>query len=64
MPKKHHLGLIENLLGLAIPAVGICYILDIPLYVAGVSLFNEQYLSMFWALITALIFLSVPATKK
>ncbi|MFH1123000.1 MAG: TRAP transporter fused permease subunit [Pseudomonadota bacterium] len=58
------MGFIENFLGLAIPAVGICYVLDIPLYVAGVSLFNEQYLSMFWALITVLIFLTVPATKK
>jgi len=64
MSGKSSLKLTENFLGLAIPAIGVCYILDIPLYVTGVSLFNQQYLSIFWALITALIFLTVPRSGR
>lgn len=54
----------EKLLGISIPIVAIIFVLDIPLYLTGASLFNEQYLALFWALVVALIFLTTPASKK
>lgn len=40
------------------------FVLDLPLYITGASLFNQQFLALFWALVVALIFLTVPASKK
>ncbi|HUT72849.1 MAG TPA: TRAP transporter fused permease subunit [Desulfatiglandales bacterium] len=64
MPEKRLLKIVQKSLGLAIPIVAISYILDIPLYLMGLSLFNQQYLALFWALITALIFLTIPASRE
>lgn len=51
-------------LGIAIPIMAIVFVLDVPLYLTGASLFNQQYMALFWSLIVALIFLTVPASKK
>lgn len=64
MPVKNLMPLLEKLLGISIPIVGIIFVLDIPLYLTGASLFNQQYLALFWSLVVALIFLTVPASKK
>lgn len=40
------------------------FVLDLPLYVKGISLFNQQYLAIFWAQVIALIFLTTPASRK
>jgi TRAP transporter 4TM/12TM fusion protein len=58
------MSLMEKLLGISIPIVAIVFVLDIPLYLTGASLFNQQYLALFWSLVVALIFLTVPASKK
>lgn len=47
-------------LTLAIPVVGLVAIIDIPFYFTGVSLFVQQYLALFWGLVSALVFLTVP----
>jgi TRAP transporter 4TM/12TM fusion protein len=55
---------IEGALTLLIPIVGIVAVLDIPFYLTGVSILLQQYLGLFWGLVSALIFLIVPAQKK
>ncbi|MDD3653623.1 MAG: hypothetical protein PHO01_05485 [Desulfotomaculaceae bacterium] len=50
--------------GLATPVTALFFILDLPLYVAGISLFAQQYLGLFLGLILAYVFISVPAAKK
>lgn len=55
---------LQKLLGITTPVVAIIFILDLPLYFTGVSLFNQQYLAIFWAQVIALIFLTIPASKK
>lgn len=39
-------------------------IFDLPLYLTNTSLFIQQYLGLFWGIVTALIFLTTPASKK
>ncbi|MGB9887247.1 MAG: TRAP transporter permease [Moorellales bacterium] len=51
-------------LALAVPVVGVVAALDLPLYLTGASLFSQQYLALFWGLASALVFLTVPASKK
>ena len=58
------IGLMQTVLEVVIPVVGIVAILDIPLYLTNTSLFNQQYLALFWGLASALIFITVPASKK
>jgi TRAP transporter 4TM/12TM fusion protein len=48
---------------LLVPAVGLVAILDIPFYLTRASIFYQQYLALFWGLISTLIFLTVPAKK-
>lgn len=55
---------LRKFLGVTTPIVAIIFVLDIPLSVAGVSLFTQQYLALFWAQIAAMIFLAVPASKR
>lgn len=58
------LGRVKGIIALVAPIVGLVAILDIPLYLTGISLFPQQYLALFWGLVTALVFLSVPASKR
>lgn len=51
-------------LGLATPLTAMVFILDLPLYLTGVSLFAQQYLGLFLGLILAYVFISVPADQK
>ena len=44
--------------------VAIFFIIDVPLLVANISFFNQQFVAIFWGLIVSLLFLSVPATKR
>ncbi|MBW2066721.1 MAG: TRAP transporter fused permease subunit [Deltaproteobacteria bacterium] len=55
---------LTHFLGISIPIVAIIFVLDIPLYLKGISLFNQQYLAIFWAQVVALIFLTKPASRK
>ena len=64
MVRQDILQSVRKVLAIAIPLVGITFVLDIPLYLTATSLFNQQYLALFWCLITALIFLTMPASKK
>jgi len=61
---KNKFSILYIIFEITIPLVGIFFILDVPLYVAKISLFNQQFLSIFWALITALVFLTYPVSKK
>lgn len=58
------LGHLEGVVAFVAPVVGLVGILDIPLYLTGVSLFSQQYLALFWGLVSALVFLTVPASRK
>ena len=51
------------IISLLVPIVGLVAILDIPFYLTRASLFYQQYLALFWGLISALLFLTVPAKK-
>jgi len=61
---KNKFSILRIIFEITIPLVGIFFILDVPLYVAKISLFNQQFLSIFWALITALLFITYPVSKK
>lgn len=61
---KGALRYLETAIALAAPIVGLVAVLDVPLYLTGVSLFSQQYLALFWGLVSALVFLTVPASKK
>lgn len=61
---KRAVGYLETAIALAAPIVGLVAVLDVPLYLTGVSLFSQQYLALFWGLVSALVFLTVPASKK
>jgi TRAP transporter 4TM/12TM fusion protein len=60
---KGILGHVEWIITLLVPIVGLVAILDVPFYISGVSIFTQQYLALFWGLISALIFLTFPAVK-
>lgn len=64
MERRNVLQFVPKALGIAIPIMAIVFVLDVPLYLTGASLFNQQYMALFWSLIVALIFLTVPASKK
>ena len=46
-----------------IPILGIFFILDIPLMFFNISYFSQQFVVLFWALTSALLFLTKPAKK-
>lgn len=52
----------ENILLIAIPVIGLISILNLPLYF-GMSFYIQQYLSIFFSLIMALVFILVPLKK-
>ncbi len=54
----------QLVLGLIVPLAALIFILDLPLYLAGISLFVQQYLGLFLGLILAYVFISVPAVNK
>jgi TRAP transporter 4TM/12TM fusion protein len=54
---------LSKVIALLIPVVGLVAILDIPFYLTRVSIFYQQYLALFWGLISGLLFLTVPAKK-
>jgi len=61
---KNKLSILHTVLEITIPLVGLFFIFNVPLLVANISLFNQQFLSIFWALITTLLFITYPASKK
>ena len=60
---KRYLAPFEWVITLLVPIVGLVAILDVPFYLTRVSIFTQQYLALFWGLISALIFLIYPAVK-
>ncbi len=62
--KRKKLEIIQMVLGVSIPIAGIFFILDIPAKITNSSLYVEQYLALLWALVTALIFVTVPFKKN
>lgn len=62
-PSRRLLGSFAWAITLAIPTVGVVAILDIPFYLTRTSIFVQQYLALFWGLVSALVFLTVPARK-
>src|SRR3990170_1271923 len=60
---KRLLAPFEWIITLLVPIVGLVAILDIPFYLTRVSIFTQQYLALFWGLVSALIFLTFPAVK-
>ncbi len=52
----------ENILLISVPIIGITSILNLPLYF-GISFYIQQYLSIFFGLIMALVFILVPVRK-
>jgi len=55
---------VESALGVLITALGLVAVLDLPMQVAGVSVFPQQYLGAFWGLVTALAFITCRAPAK
>ena len=60
---KENFRVLRFLLTILIPLAGLFFILDIPFLVAKVSVFNQQFLAIFWALVTSLLFLCYPAKR-
>src|SRR5512139_916982 len=56
-------GRLVRIITLVIPIVGLVAILDVPFYLTRTSIFVQQYLALFWGLVSALVFLTVPARK-
>jgi len=54
----------EWVLGIAVPAAGMFFILDVPMYLTGKSFFTQQYLGLFLGLVLALAFLLLPMSKS
>jgi len=63
-PRKKTVFYLRNILYLIIPIAALIYILDLPLLIFRVSLYNQQFLGLFWGLVTALIFLTKPISSK
>ncbi len=53
----------QDVLLVLVPVIGIISILNLPLYF-GLSFYLQQYLSIFFSLVLALVFLQVPVRKK
>ncbi|MCC6611565.1 MAG: TRAP transporter fused permease subunit [Burkholderiales bacterium] len=54
----------ENALGVLITGLGLVAILDLPMQVAGISVFPQQYLGAFWGLVTCLAFITCRASAQ
>jgi TRAP transporter 4TM/12TM fusion protein len=61
---EKYVDFVTKALGVVIPIVAIIAVLNIPLYLTDTSLFDQQYLGLFWGLVATLIFLTNPASKK
>jgi TRAP transporter 4TM/12TM fusion protein len=60
VPNKS-LATIRLIMEILIPLVGIFFILDVPIWIFRVSYFSQQFIIIFWALTSALLFLTKPA---
>lgn len=60
---KIHYNFLHKFLGILIPMTGLFFVLDIPFLVARISLFNQQFIAIFWALVLSLLFITFPAKK-
>jgi len=54
----------ENALGVLITALGLVAIFDLPMQLAGISVFPQQYLGAFWGLVSCLTFLTCRASGQ
>jgi TRAP transporter 4TM/12TM fusion protein len=63
MLSKKISGRLSWIITLLVPVVGLVAILDLPFYFTRTSTFIQQYLALFWGLISALIFLTIPVKK-
>ncbi len=57
------LQFLHRLLTILIPLTAIFFVLDVPYYVAKITFFNQQFISIFWSLVLSLLFITVPARK-
>jgi TRAP transporter 4TM/12TM fusion protein len=60
VPNKS-LATMRLIIEILIPLVGIFFILDVPIWFFRVSYFSQQFIIIFWALTSALLFLTKPA---
>jgi TRAP transporter 4TM/12TM fusion protein len=63
-PQPAFRRLAERALGVLITVLGLVAILDLPMRLAGVSVFPQQYLGAFWGLVTCLAFVTCRAAAK
>lgn len=61
--KKIEYLFIHKILGILILLTGLFFVLDIPFLIARVSLFNQQFIAIFWSLVLCFLFVSIPAKK-
>jgi TRAP transporter 4TM/12TM fusion protein len=57
------LQFLHRLLAILIPLTAIFFVLDVPYYIAKVTFFNQQFISIFWSLVLSLLFITIPAKK-
>ena len=55
-PRQGPRQFLVNVLGVLVVALGMVAILDLPSLVAGVAIFTQQYLGVFWGLVSCLTF--------
>lgn len=60
---KKEYSFLHIFLGFLIPITGLFFILDVPYMVSRISLFNQQFIAIFWALVLSLLFITFPAKK-
>ena len=56
--------ILEIIIAIVVPATGIVYITNLPMLLLKISLFPQQYLSIFLGFLLGLLFLIKPASKK
>ena len=54
---------LHRLLAILIPLTAIFFVLDVPFYIAKITFFNQQFISIFWSLVLSLLFITIPAKK-
>ena len=56
--------LFRTVIGVIVPLSGLLFILDVPYYLTGISLFPQQFLGVLLGLVLAYVFLTLPASSK
>ena len=56
--------LFRRVIGIAVPIVGVIFIVDLPSFLFRISFFPQQFLGLFLSFIMTYLFLSIPATKS